>query len=90
MYPYHNLNKKRIKNGELVGFEITQDYRNTGECLLLYFKTPPFIRPVRPARYAEYIKILEAWKKSSNANNFLTTAVCGDKITLLKRDDKGK
>ena len=61
MYPYHNHNKKRIKNGELAGFEITQNYRNMGECLLLYFKTPPFVRPVRPARYAEYEPLLKKW-----------------------------
>ena len=63
MYPYHNHNKKRIKNGELVGFQIVPNYKNIGECLLLYFKTPPFTRPVRPARYAEYLPFLKRWKK---------------------------
>lgn len=41
MYPYHNTIKKRIKNGELVGYEYVSDYKNIGECLLLHFKTPP-------------------------------------------------
>ncbi len=58
MYSYHNTIKKRIKNGELIGFEFVTDYKNIGECLLLYFSTPPFVRPVRPHRYGEYILLL--------------------------------
>lgn len=55
MYPYHNHIKKRIKNGELVGYEFVDNYNNIGECLLLYFNTPPFERPVKHYRYDEYI-----------------------------------
>lgn len=65
MYPYHNTIKKRIKNGELIKYEYTKSYGSIGECLLLYFKTPPFIRPIRPHKYAEYFCILEEW---SNKN----------------------
>lgn len=59
MYPYHNKIKQRIKNGELTGYEFTDNYGNIGECLLLYFNTPPFIRPIRPHKYAEYIDLIE-------------------------------
>ena len=48
MYSYHNTIRKRIKNGELVGYVFTDDYKNIGACLLLLFDTPPFERPVRP------------------------------------------
>ena len=59
LYSYHNTIKKRIKNGELTGFSFVDDYKDIGECLLLYFSTPPFIRPVRPHRYAEYITLID-------------------------------
>lgn len=68
MYPYHNLNKKRIKNGELTGYEYINDYKNIGECLLLYFNTPPFERPVRPYKYFEYTDILIQWEKENGIN----------------------
>lgn len=58
MYSYHNTIKKRIRNGELTGYELVSDYRDIGECLLLYFSTYPFVRPVRPKRIAEYIEII--------------------------------
>ena len=63
MYPYHNLIKKRIKNGELTGFEFVDNYKHIGECMLLYFSTPPFERPVRPYKYDEYAVILKEWQK---------------------------
>lgn len=56
MYSYHNRVKQRIKNGELIGYEFTDSYRNIGQCLLLYFNTIPQVRPVRPYRYTEYIR----------------------------------
>lgn len=59
MYPYHNRIKQRIKNGELVGFELVEDYKDIGECLLLHFSTPPFVRPIRPHKYGEYMEILK-------------------------------
>ena len=58
-----NLNKKRIRAGELLGYEYAQSYKNIGACLLLYFKTPPFVRPVRPHRWAEYKALLNAWER---------------------------
>ena len=63
MYPYHNIIKKRIKNGELIGYAFVENYKNIGECLLLTFNTPPFERPVRPHKYHEYVDILADWKR---------------------------
>ena len=59
MYPYHNRIKQRIKNGELIGHEFRTDYPGIGECLVLIFSTMPIFRPIRPHRYAEYLKYLE-------------------------------
>lgn len=62
MYLYHNTIKKRIKNGELIGYVFVNNYKNIGECLLLHFSTPPFEKPIRPHKYNEYIDILADWK----------------------------
>lgn len=64
MYPYHNRIKQRIKNGELIGYVFTDDYKNIGECLLLLFNTPPFERPVRPHKYDAYAAILAEWDRN--------------------------
>lgn len=63
MYPYHNEIKKRIRNGELIGFEFVENYKNIGECLLLIFSTEPFERPIKPHKYHEYTDILIEWKR---------------------------
>lgn len=64
MYPYHNCIKQRIKNGELVNHYFTDKYPGIGECLVLEFNTPPFTRPIRPHRYAEYVNILADWRRN--------------------------
>lgn len=66
MYPYHNTIKKRIKNGELVGYKFVDDYKEIGECLLLLFNTPPFERPVRPHKYHEYVDTLAEWNRKGD------------------------
>ena len=58
MYPYHNKIKQRIRNGELIGYAFCDNYPKIGECLVLHFRTMPFVRPIRPHRYAEYMSIL--------------------------------
>ncbi len=63
MYPYHGRIKQRIANGELVGHEFVTDYKNIGECLVLYFNTIPFTLPIRPHRYSEYVDVLAEWSK---------------------------
>lgn len=59
MYPYHNKIKQRIKNGELVSFEFVEKYKNISPCLVLFFKTEPFIRPIREHRFSEYRQLLK-------------------------------
>ncbi|WP_348798321.1 hypothetical protein [Flavobacterium adhaerens] len=58
MYPYHNKIKSRIANNELVYFEFVEKYKNIAPCLVLYFKTEPFIRPIREHRFEEYKVLL--------------------------------
>lgn len=59
MYPYHNKIKQRIKNGELISFEFVEKYKNISPCLVLYFRTEPFIRPIREHRFSEYRQLLK-------------------------------
>ncbi len=59
MYPYHNKIKQRINNGELVSFEFVEKYKNISPCLVLYFRTEPFIRPIREHRFSEYRQLLK-------------------------------
>lgn len=59
MYPYHNKIKQRIRNGELIKYELVEKYQNISPCLLLYFKTEPFVKPIRENRFAEYESILK-------------------------------
>ncbi len=63
MYPYHNKIKQRIKNGELVKYEYVNKYNNISPCLLLYFNTEPFVKPIREHRLEEYEKILNPSKE---------------------------
>ncbi|HNP19138.1 MAG TPA: hypothetical protein PKL31_11925 [Fulvivirga sp.] len=58
MYPYHNRIKQRINNGELIGHEYVEKYKNISPCLLLHFSTEPKIRPIREHRFMEYEVIL--------------------------------
>ena len=63
MYPYHNKIKQRINNGELISWEYVDEYNKIKNCLLLYFDTEPYIRPIREHRFEEYEKILEKYSK---------------------------
>ena len=58
MYPYHNKIKQRIGNDELTGFEFVKKYKQIQPCLLLYFNTEPYVRPIREHRFEEYKKLL--------------------------------
>lgn len=63
MYLYHNKIKQRIKNGELIDYYFTDNYPRIGDALVLVFNTAPFIRPIRPHKYVEYVDILADCKK---------------------------
>lgn len=57
-YNYHAKIMERIKNGELVGFELTDG----GEfALVLMFRTFPFTRPIRPHSVYKYEEILRGY-----------------------------
>ena len=58
MYPYHNKIKQRINNEELISFEFVEKYKSIRPCLVLYFRTEPFVKPIRQHRFEEYSKLL--------------------------------
>lgn len=53
-YPYHNIIKQRIRNGELIDYYFDDNYPRIGKALVLVFNSPPFIRPIREYRWKEY------------------------------------
>lgn len=67
MYSYHNRIKQRIRAGELVDHYFVDDYPGIGEALVLVFSTPPFLRPIRPHRWAEYVDILADWGRKNES-----------------------
>lgn len=69
MYPYHNKIKQRIKNGELISFEFVEKYKNISPCLVLFFKTEPFIRPIREHRFSEYRQLLKIENDYAGSEN---------------------
>ena len=54
MYSYHNRIKQRIHNDELISYEYVAKYKQIQPALLLYFKTEPYIRPIREHRFEAY------------------------------------
>jgi len=59
MYPYHNKIKQRIKEKELTRYEFVEKYNGIENALLLHFDTKPYIRPIRPHKHEEYLKLIE-------------------------------
>ena len=59
MYPYHNKIKSRIANNELIKYEYVKVYKNISPCLVLYFSTEPYVRPIREHRFEEYEALLK-------------------------------
>lgn len=55
---YHGTIKQRILNGELTSFEFVDEYNKIKPCLLLYFKTFPYVKPIREHRFTEYKELL--------------------------------
>ena len=63
-YGYHQVNKQRIRAGELTGYHFVDNYPRIGEALVLEFSTYPPFRPIRPHKWVEYLGILLEWRKS--------------------------
>ena len=59
MYPYHNKIKSRIANKELIRYEYIEKYKDISPCLMLYFSSEPYTRPIREHRFEEYAIILK-------------------------------
>lgn len=57
-YGYHQRIRQRIEAGELSWAYETDDYPRIGTALVLVFHTAPFLRPIRPHRWAEYRALL--------------------------------
>lgn len=68
MYPYHNKIKQRIINNELIKYEFVTAYKNIKPCLLLYFKTEPYIRPIREHRFEAYKELFQQLRLEHLAN----------------------
>ena len=66
MYPYHNKIKQRIQNGELLKYEYVDKYKNIAPCLVLYFSTEPFVRPIREHRFEEYENLFKSMKNKKS------------------------
>lgn len=60
---YHIRVKRRIRAGELVGYEWRDNQPGVGECLMLIFKSEPRYRPIRTNRIHEYMDLLAHWNK---------------------------
>lgn len=60
MFPYHNQIKRRIKQGELTGYEYVDNYKGISPCLLLFFSCGVRIKPIRQHRFAEYEELLKS------------------------------
>lgn len=69
MYPYHNKIKQRIRNNELIRYEYVDYYKAISPCLLLYFSTAPYIKPIREHRFNEYELIFKELNKELNRKN---------------------
>ncbi len=59
VYPYHNKIKQRIRNRELIKYEYVEKYKKISPCLLLYFNTTPYVRPIRKHKFKEYQVLLD-------------------------------
>ena len=59
-YNYHARNMERIRNGELIGFDLCD-----GEfALILHFSTYPFTRPIREHSVYKYEEILRGFNNA--------------------------
>ena len=64
MYPYHNRIKQRIANNELIRHEYVDSHKGIKPCLLLYFSTEPYVRPIREHRFEMYEAIFQQLKEA--------------------------
>lgn len=58
-FNYHAKAKGKIKNNELVKYEIVDNYNNIKPAMLLYFKDETLM-PIREYRFLEYFELFES------------------------------
>ncbi|HAZ19555.1 MAG TPA: thermostable hemolysin delta-VPH [Clostridiales bacterium] len=61
-YNYHGQAKKRIREGKLIEFYFTSDYKGIRPALVLVF--PDKVMPIRQYRWEEYFPLLETQEKA--------------------------
>ncbi len=59
MYPYHNVIKKRIKNGELIAIKKIKD---ESFAFVFIFSCYPYTRPIRHTSVDKYKDVLDNFK----------------------------
>lgn len=59
MYPYHNVIKKRIKNGELIAIKKIKD---ESFAFVFIFSCYPYTRPIRHSSIEKYKDVLDNFK----------------------------
>lgn len=55
-YNYHAEIKKKIKQGELIGVTIVNEYHKISPCMLMVFVDK--VMPIREYRWVDYLDIL--------------------------------
>lgn len=78
MYPYHQRIRQRITNGEFIKAQREQHSR-IGECVILYFNTFPYTRPIRPHRYKDYPDVIMCLDVTSNQSGGFYKAFLNEK-----------
>ena len=66
MYPYHNRIRQRIKNGEFVGIQPTD---NEDFAFILLFSTFPYTRPIRHRAVSKYLDLIGELKWQKKIKN---------------------
>ena len=59
MYPYHNVIKKRIKNGELIAIKKIKD---ESFAFVFIFSCYPYTRPIRHTSVDKYKDVVDNFK----------------------------
>ncbi|MBO5022531.1 MAG: thermostable hemolysin delta-VPH [Clostridia bacterium] len=64
-YNYHAQVKKKLLNGELIGYEFVDEYNGISPALVLYFKNSRPM-PIRNHRWEEYLPYIINFDEINN------------------------
>ncbi len=67
-FNYHAKAKKLILDGELIRFEIVENYNGITPALVLYFKNHKPM-PIRQHKFEEYFELFDKISFNNNNNN---------------------